>query len=421
MKISKFIVFTQFCKCMINNSYPNIKSLIISALSISKNLKTLKGCRKNFIFNVFLYFLSVKGKINFLQLERFSNKCEQYFRINFENMFNFQEFNLSLIKDKVSECVVAFDPSYISKSGKQTYGLGMYWSGCAGKAKRGLDICGFAVVDVILNIAFHLNAIQTPTSKGINLLHYYCQIIKENYLYFKELTTYMVADSFFAKSEVVKTITDLGMHFISRLRDDAVLYYPYNGPKTGKKGRTKKYAGRVKPTEPDMNFFTLCQNTAELKVYNAIVYCMAFDKRKINLSIAVFYKDGKEMARKLYFSTDLKMDGSKVVSYYRSRFQIEFIYRDAKQHCGLEDCQARSKNKLNFHFNAALTSVNLAKMQWLNTRKQKSDPFSMADFKTLYNNELLLNRFLTVFAINPNTTKNKQKIKELRQYGIIAA
>lgn len=325
-----------------------------------------------------------------------------------------------MVKEQISECIVAFDPSYIKKSGKKTFGLGMYWSGCAGKAKWGLDICGFAVVDVINNIAFHLNAIQTPQSKGVNLLKYYCQLIKENYLYFKEVTTYLVADSYFAKAEVVETITSLGMHFISRLRDDAVLFYLNDEPKTGKRGAPKKYAGKVKTTEPDMHFFTRCYNSGELKVYNAIVYCKALE-RNINLSIAVFYKNGKEVARKLYFATDLKMDGMKVVTYYRSRFQIEFLYRDAKQHCGLEDCQARSKNKLHFHFNAALTAVNLAKLHWLNTRMSYTEPFSMANFKTQCHNKLLLDRFICVFAINPNTTKNQQKIKELAKYGLIAA
>jgi hypothetical protein len=405
---------------MTNNSYPKIKELIINALTKLTVYQTLKACRREFINNVFICFMSIKGKINFLQMGRFSDKCEQYFRINFEKKFNFQDLNLSMIKDRLTECIVAFDPSYIKKSGKKTFGLGMYWSGCAAKAKWGLDICGFAAVDIINNTAFHLNAIQTPRSKEINLLHYYCQIIKENYLYFKELTTYLVADSFFAKSEVVQTITSLGMHFLSRLRDDAVLFYLNREPKTGKRGAPKKYAGQVKPSLPDTNYFTLCCNTGELKVYNAIVYCKAF-KRNINLSIAVFYKNGKEVARKLYFSTDLKMDGIKIVSYYRSRFQIEFLYRDAKQHCGLEDCQARSKNKLNFHFNAALTAVNIAKLHWLDTRKSSAQPFSMADFKTLCHNKLLLDRFFSVFAINPNSAKNQQKIKELYAFGLIAA
>jgi len=397
---------------MTNNSYPNFKTLIINALSGCVGFK-LKECRKKFIINTFLCFSAIKGKINFLQMERFSDRSEQYFRINFENKFNFQDFNLAMIKEQCSgECIVAFDPSYIKKSGKQTYGLGMYWSGCAGKAKWGLDICGFAAVDINSNTAFHLNAVQTPKSKEVNLLEYYCQTVKENYLYFKEVTNYLVADSYFAKEEAVQEITSCGMHFISRLRDDQVLFYLNREPKTGMRGAPKKYAGQVNRFDPDMKYFTLICNSDELKVYHAIVYCKAM-KRIINLSMAVFYKKRKEVARKLYFSTDTQLDGMKLVSYYRSRFQIEFLYRDAKQHCGLEDCQARSKNKLYFHFNAALTTVNLAKMHWLATKMSDNEPFSMANFKTLCHNTLLLNRFFRLFAINPNTPKNQQKIKEL--------
>ena len=54
--------------------------------------------------------------------------------------------------------------------------------------------------------------------------------------------------------------------------------------------------------------------------------------------------------------------------YYRSRFQIEFLYHDAKQYTDLNHCQARSENKLDFHFNVSLTVVNLAKYNWLSTK-----------------------------------------------------
>jgi hypothetical protein len=354
-------------------------------------------------------------------MQRFFGKSEQYFRINFENRFNYQDFNLAMIKELTSECIIAFDPSYISKSGKATYGLGSYWSGCAGAVKRGLEICGFAAVSAIHNTAFHLNAIQTPMSTGVNLLHYYCRLLKEHHLYFKEITNYLVADGFFAAEEVIKTIASTGMYFISRLRDDAALLYLNRKPKTGEKGRPEKYAGKVIAAQPDMSYFKLVYNTKEVKVYNAIVYYRAW-KRNLNLSITVFYdKIGKERTRKLYFSTDLKLDGMKLVSFYRSRFQIEFLYRDAKQHSGLEDCQARSKNKLDFHFNTALTTVNIAKLHWLNTRKSNHEPFSMANYKTLCNNMLLLNRFFDVFAINPNNPKIQSKINELLSYGLIAA
>jgi len=78
-----------------------------------------------------------------------------------------------------------------------------------------------------------------------SITQYYCLIIRENHLYCKELSSCLVADSYFAKSEVVETITALKMHCISSLRDDAALLYLNRKPKTGKRGAPKKYAGKV--------------------------------------------------------------------------------------------------------------------------------------------------------------------------------
>jgi Transposase DDE domain len=405
---------------MLSNKHPNAISLIYNTLE-SENFLTLKESRKQFIANVLVLFLSIKGRINFLQLSRFSENCEQYFRINFENKFNFQAFNLKLILDQsISDCLVAFDPSYISKIGKMTFGLNMYWSGCAKKAKWGLEICGFAAIDVLRNTAFHLNAIQTPPIESMTLLVYYCQIVKENYLYFKELSKYMVADAYFSKKEVVDTMLSLGLHFISRLRSDSNLKYIFTGEQNGKKGANKKYDGKFNLKSINMNHFVEVISENDLKVYSAIVYSVAF-KRNIKIAVAVFSKDGKETNRKIYFSTDLALSGEKIFRYYCSRFQIEFLYRDAKQHCGLTNCQARSENKLYFHFNAALTAVNLAKIDWLKSNTNENSQFSMSDYKTMYNNDLLLNQFISKFGINPNTKKNMNIISELREWGKIAA
>ncbi len=401
------------------NNHPNSISLINSVLRVGK-FSFLKASRKKFILTVFMCFLSIKDRINFLQLERFSDYSEQYFRIHFENKFDFQSFNLSLIQQQnIDECAIAFDPSYIPKSGKSTFGVNKYWSGCSKQAKWGLDICGFAAVDVNRKMAFHLNAVQTPPLENMTLLDYYCSVLTENHLYFKELSNYLIADAYFSKKKVVETTLSLGMHFISRFRDDANLRYIYRGEQTGGKGAPRKYDGKVDPRYPDMNHFSKIVVCDELTIYSAEVYSVAFG-RIINLAIAVFSKDGKEIARKLYFSTNLEMNAEKIVKYYRSRFQIEFIYRDAKQHCGLTHCQARSRNKLDFHFNAALTAVNLAKIEWLQSNPPANQSFSMSDYKTMYNNDLLLRVFIRKFGINPNTKKNKLIIKELRNYGKIA-
>jgi hypothetical protein len=137
----------------------------------------------------------------------------------------------------------------------------------------------------------------------------------------------------------------------------------------------------------------------------------------VKLAVAVFFKDGKEIALKLYFSTDLEQGGVEIVNYYRSRFLIEFLYRDAKQFTGLTNCQARSGNKLDFHFNAALAAVNLAKYDWLSCKNDLRKPFSMNDCKTLYNNTLMLERFMCRFAIDPDTVNKQKIVKELLDYG----
>lgn len=410
---------------MVSKVSNKVKQLIYNILS-SDSFAELNKPRKDFIVSVLWHILSIKGKINFLQFGRFSSLSEQTFRNQFEKKFDFFAFNKQLINQVASgERVVALDPSYIPKAGKSTYGKGKYWSGVAKAAKWGLDICGFAVVDIVNNTALHLNAWQTPSAaelvnKGLNLLTYYASLVTENAEKFKEFSYYIIADAYFSKKPFVDAMLSVGLHLISRLRDDSVLKYKYYGERTGNKGRPKQFNGKVNIKNLDTNYFSLDLSTGDIEIFSAVVYSKAF-KRDIKLAVAVFYKDGKEIVRKLYFSTDLEQGGEKIVRYYRSRFQIEFLYRDAKQFTGLTTCQARSENKLDFHFNAALTAINLAKQDWLSTKNGTLKPFSMADYKTLYNNTLMLQRFMCRFTINPNTAKNQKIVKELLDYGKIAS
>jgi hypothetical protein len=211
------------------------------------------------------------------------------------------------------------------------------------------------------------------------------------------------------------------MHVISRLRDDADLQYLYNGKPTGKRGRPKKFAGKINHSNIDMDYFTPVSEDKDAVVHCAIVYSKAL-KRNINL-VHVLYCNGKgKKKHKLYFSTDVNLDAPSILKYYQSRFQIEFLYRDGKQHTGLNDCQARSENKLNFHFNVSLTVVNIAKItHWLSIPKEQRKAFYMTDIKTINNNTLQLNLFFDKFGINPYSAINQKKARELIYYGTIAA
>ena len=80
-------------------------------------------------------------------------------------------------------------------------------------------------------------------------------------------------------------------------------------------------------------------------------------KRKVRLAYLLDCRDPKRVGRILLFSTDIHMGASDILDFYKARFQIEFIFRDAKQFTGLTDCQARDFTKLDFHFNASLMAL----------------------------------------------------------------
>lgn len=113
-------------------------------------------------------------------------------------------------------------------------------------------------------------------------------------------------------------------------------------------------------------------------ILSAVVNSVSL-KRDIRLCL---WESADQKVRKLYFSTDIEMDAKEIVEYYKIRFQIEFCYRDAKLFTGLTDCQSRDLNKLHFHFNASLTSVNLAKVKAI----EKGSGLSMASVKVLCHN-----------------------------------
>jgi len=375
-----------------------------------------------FILEVHLLFLSIKGKLNFLQLGRYGQQSEQRFRNQFEKSFDHLCFNKELVMENGSgHYTIAFDPSYISKSGKSTSGVGWYWSGVAGKTKWGLEIGGLAIIDIDNHTGFHLDAVQTPnTLESGKLLEHYSNLIISRKEQLQQISNYIVVDAYFSKKPFVSAMNNNGFDVVSRLRTDAHLQYLFTGKQKQGRGRPRKFDGKVDYNNLNMDHFTLIEQSKDHKILHAKVHSKSL-KQLINL-VVVFTKRKGKWSFKLYFATNMELAPKLLLDYYRSRFQIEFIYRDAKQFTGLHNCQARSGNKLDFHFNTSLTSINIAKVtHWLSVPKKIRPAFSMADIKTMYHNELLLKRFISVFGINANKLKNKNRIRELITYGTIAA
>ena len=395
------------------------KSIIKNALNQMQNINKWQYL---FIIEIIGLFLSIKGRINFLQLQRFGTHNEQHYRAQFSKDFDFLKFNIELVKQNASNHnIIGFDPSYISKSGKSTFGVGRYWSGVAGAVKRGLEISGIAAIDISNHTALHLEAIQTPNDlKKGELLNHYAKIIIDRKDDLQQISNCVVADAYFSKEAFVSQLCDNKFDVVSRFRKDVQLQYKFIGVQKKGRGRPRKFQGKVDKEKLDMKYFTLVQNNDEQQTYHAIVYATAL-KRMVNLVI-VRTKRKTKWVRNIYFSTDLNATAEMILKYYQIRFQIEFIYRDGKQFTGLHQCQARSQNKLYFHHNTSLTSVNIAKIaHWISVPQNQREAFSMSSIKTMYHNELLINRFISTFGISPHKRKNKRKIKELLKFGAIAA
>lgn len=379
--------------------------------------------KREFFIHLMRLLLSLRGRFNFMNLSRWGIFNELTYRQHFGKAFNFLAFNSALVSAHCcSERIISFDPSYLSKSGKHTYGLGRFWSGCAQQVKKGLELAGFCCVDLKQWTALHLYARQTVPEPGQSLLDFYISLLRELSGELLKISQVLCVDAYFAKHDYVAAALDCGLTLVSRLRNDAVLYYLYTGQQTGKRGRPKTYDGKVDKQAPRSDVFTRFETEPGAVAFHGVVYIKSL---KIAARVVIVQqKEGKGGSKtpKLFFSTNTQMDGAQVLRVYKARFQCEFLYRDAKQHTGLAQAQCRSQQKMHYHLNAALTAVSLAKAaHYLNQDVQQESVFSMADIKTQYTNELLLDRFINLFAIDPKQEDNSRKIRQLYSMGRIAA
>ncbi|MEP0919917.1 transposase [Leptolyngbya sp. DQ-M1] len=229
---------------------------------------------------------------------------------------------------------------------------------------------------------------------------------------------YLAVDGYYAKAGFVSGAVDLKLHVISKLRCDANLQFLYMGEQK-RRGRPRKYAGKVDLS--DLSRFTFVETVSpNVNLYTAVVFHVSLKR-----SIRVVYLVDQRSTRVrtcLLFSTDVGQDPVQIYHYYKLRFQIEFIFRDAKQFTGLEDCQARDAQKLAFHFNASFTALNLARLDALQQHSGLAPfVFSMASVKRRMLNQHLLERFICNLDLDPSQIKSHPNYSSLCNYGIIAA
>lgn len=379
------------------------------------------------LLRLFLYF---RGKANFRNFSRYSLYCEKTFSRWFRKDFDFIGFNILLLKNILNadlELVAAIDCSFVSKSGKASFGIGQFYNGSHSKAEKGLEISMLAIVDVAYNTAYQFSTQQTLPAADFEELtgnegnktriDQYLYHLERDFEFLPETIEILVADGYYSKKKFIDGVVALGLHQIGKLRHDASLRWLYHGEQK-QLGRHKKYDGKVR--FDDLERFDYAGESDGTKLYTAIVNCASFG-RNIRL-VYLVKKVGGKTRTALLFSTDLKMSAADIYRLYRLRFQIEFLFRDAKQFTGLTDCQARCQKALNFHFNASMTALNIVKVEdRMEAKQDKRKVISILSWKLQKFNEHLLKNFSSMLGFELNSIKSQPEFKKLCNYGTITA
>lgn len=392
--------------------------------TILQQMSSVLKPQRTFLIILLTTLMYLPGKANFRNLSRYSDLHEKTYSRWFRREFDCVEFNrlsLAAVVASGHTCVVAIDCSFTPKSGEHTYGVDYFYHSSHGRAEKGLEISTLAVVEVEYNTAYHLSSRQTPKldNPKETRVDWYLKHLQQDQAALPPGVRYVLADGYYSKTKFINGVRKLDLHLISKLRHDANLRWLYDGPQKPR-GRPRQYDGKVRVQPQEWDRFEKAGEVDGIHLYTAVVNSVHFER---NIRIVYLVKTvGQKIKTTLLFSTDIDLPAQEIYRLYKARFQIEFLFRDAKQFTGLLDCQARCQSALHFHFNASMAALNLLKLED-RQRAAGADRsvISIASWKTRKFNEHLLEHFSSVLGLNFSLIKSSPEFETLCNYGTIAA
>ena len=190
--------------------------------------------------------------------------------------------------------------------------------------------------------------------------------------------------------------------------------YLSQSPKRPGRGRQKTYDGKVH--WDDLSRFERLETEEESTVLSHQGLNHVQFQRNLQVVVVVHTRANRYV---VLLSTDVTLDALTLYRSYKARFHIEFLFRDSKQCTGLMDCQARSKAKLHFHFNASLTAASFAKLEGRQQDSYGNHAFSMASLQRRAFNQHLLDRIGEHLAHGLSLEKSSPDYEALCHYGVI--
>jgi len=365
--------------------------------------------------------LCMTGRITMLGISRWAGKCGSYRTMQrfFQKEMDWLLINWTLIKtlfkeDEKDVFLIAGDTTTVSKSGKSTYGIGRFFSSLCSRKISGIGFQTLSLISVNRRASFPIlteqmapppkvpkkkKRVQTKKkqkvgrplgskNKDLRNIELNTELIQIQQMLrrvldvMKETTklAFFVYDGAFGNNAAVQMTRQVGLHLISKIRNNAALCFQYTGSQKPR-GRKKYYGSRIDYSNMNDKYLISTEITKKFctKIYQCkAVHAKFADPLNIVIILKKDLKSEKE-ARIILFSSDLKRDGNKIVEYYRLRFQIEFNFRDAKQHWGLEDFMVITQRSILNFANLSLFMVNVSHLLLL-----YSGESSVLDLKSRY-------------------------------------
>jgi putative transposase len=191
---------------------------------------------------------------------------------------------------------------------------------------------------------------------------------------------YVLLDGHFGNNPATQMIRQCGLHIISKLRHDSQLFLPYEG-----QDKRRKYDERVMPHQ-------MPPSALMERVTDGQILTQAYQLQVLNphfagpLNVVVMVKTNlntHQQAHVILFSSELNLGYREIVDYYALRFQIEFVFRDAKQFWGLEDFMNRTEQGVTNAANLAFFIVMLSQ-RLLMQLKSRWPEVSILDLKAFF-------------------------------------
>jgi putative transposase len=223
---------------------------------------------------------------------------------------------------------------------------------------------------------------------------------------------YLALDGHFGTAPAIQMVRGSGLHIISKLRSNAALFLPYDGPYQGR-GPRRRYGEKLDLKALPARF--LRETRVEDGIETCIYQVEALQKEVAEpLNVVVMVKTNlrtRKRAHVVLFSSDMTLRYDRVIDFYSLRFQIEFTFRDGKQYWGLEDFMTVTASGVRNAANVALFMVSVSAVL-LREEREEGPECSVLDLKAKYRGTKYV---LETIQLLPGTVEKDLIVRIVRQ------